>query len=538
MSRKSVPGSLPQIEIGDTRGLPPAALAHVHAARRALTRGAWKDAERAITASLVYAPQHAEPNRLLGIVLQRLGRPAEAIESFGEALKARPDDAGILALMAQAQADANDVAGAIATLRVAAERDRQNAHAIHLLAGMLERHGEIEEALGVLERVLALDSRHSQARLGYARCLFFAGRESEALAQFRELLSTGREVASAWYGIAEMKTVKFDAADLAALKALCAKPPVQGLELAALHHALGKALEDAGDFPAAFGAFNAAAKLERARFPWNADAFDQLVASVRAIFPRSIELGDEMRGSEVIFIVGMPRSGSTLVEQILAAHPHVEGGSELPDLDLVVREESARRHLPFAHWMSSATPDDWRRLGENYLARTARWRERKPRFTDKFPGNWVVAEAVLAMLPGARIIDARRDPLEMCWSCFKQFFAPGLAPWSSDFRDLVRFWRECRDHGNRLVERYPDNVRIQHYEHLLDDPSRQTRELLAFCGLPFDQACERFYLASRTIRTASAAQVRRPIQRSTGSTAAYGALLDPLRQLLNESSAA
>lgn len=531
MKKKAVPASLQQIESGDIQGLPSAALKHVRAATQALNRGALKDAQRAVTMSLVYAPQHPEPHRLLGITLQRLGRAGDAIASFREVLNMRPGDASILVPLSQAQADANDVSGAIETLRtrVALHADADN---LHLLARMLDRHGELDEALAILERVVALDPEHAQARLQLARCLFYSGQVEKAAAQFRHLLRAGQEVASAWYGLAEMKTVRFGADDLAALGALCAKPSIAGLQRATLLHALGSAREEAGDYAGAFAAFTEAAQLERAQFAWNADVFMRHVASVRDSFPQSLELDDAALGNEVVFIVGMPRSGSTLIEQILAAHPGMEGGSELPDLNLVLQEESARRRTPLPQWFSAATPADWRRLGESYLARTTRWRAKKPRFTDKFPGNWIMAEAALAMLPGARIIDCRRDAVEACWSSFKQFFAPGMAAWSCGFEELAAYWRECRHHCDYLAARYPRNFRVVHYEALVDDPEMQTRELLAFCDLAFDPACLRFYESSRMIRTASAAQVRQPITRGKRRTELYAAMLDPLRRLL------
>src|SRR5450432_2412025 len=184
----AVPGL---VEVGDIRDMPVAAQRHIREAARALNSRAWKEAERAITTSLVYAQQHPEPHRLLGILMHRLGRSADAITSFREALRLRPEDASVLAPMAQAQADANDIPGAIETLRkLIAQGD--DANAMYLLAHMLDRHGELDEALPILQRVVALDAGHARARLQLARCLFYSGRVAEAEAQFRHLLRSGR----------------------------------------------------------------------------------------------------------------------------------------------------------------------------------------------------------------------------------------------------------------------------------------------------------------------------------------------------------
>ena len=296
---------------------------------------------------------------------------------------------------------------------------------------------------------------------------------------------------------------------------------------------LGRAHEDAGDFAAAFAAFGEAAQLQRVKFPWDAANFERYIASLHTAFATPLAVAETF-GDQIIFIVGLPRSGSTLIEQILAAHGQVEGASELPDLQALIQQESAHRQAPLAQWAPRAAAQDWRRLGEAYLARTQRWRTGKPRSTDKMPGNWIYAEAALAMLPGARIIDCRRDALDTCWSCFTQFFAPGWVPWTKSFEDLAHYWRMSVAHMDHLAARYPDRVRIQSYEALVDDQETETRALLAFCGLPFDAACLQPHEATRTIRTVSAAQVRRPLMRQQSAAARYGALLDPLRRALEQ----
>ncbi|MGA9335281.1 MAG: sulfotransferase, partial [Rudaea sp.] len=340
-----------------------------------------------------------------------------------------------------------------------------------------------------------------------------------------------------WYGLAEIKTLKLRSDELVALKEFCESPTISIPDRSGLMHALGKGLEDANDHAGAFSAFGEAGQGRRQMSPWDASAFREKMALARAAFPNPLDLECKSRGSEVIFIVGLPRSGSTLTEQILAAHPEVEGASELPDLNAVLQEESNRRRAPLGQWLKEANESDWKRLGETYLVRTARWREKRPRFTDKLPENWELAEAALAMLPGSHWIDCRRDPVETCWSCFKQLFAPGRVIWSYSFDELAIYWQECRRHMDYLSRRYPGSVRTQYYEALLEDAEGQTRELLGFCGLEFSPACLRFYDAARAVRTASAAQVREPIRRDTARTEHYGELLDSLRALLRDASA-
>ncbi len=512
-------------------GLPPAAQALARDAYKALSRGDLPKAEHAITLMLAYAPTHPEPKRLLGMMLHRAGRPREALAPLRDALSSRPSDPDILIALAFAQADTADLSAAIDSIRKAAEL-RPDADTLYMYGRVLEQNARLDEALEVMRRALAVDPTHATARLQLARNLFYTGQAEEAEKEFRRLIREGSELASAWYGLAEMKTVKFDERDLAALKSLRVKPQFAGLERATLLHALGKACEDAADYPEALAAFEEAARLERTQFPADSARFGAYIDSIRAAFPRPIERREKTQGREAIFIVGMPRSGSTLVEQILAAHSHVEGASELPDLTLVLDRESERRGSRFPAWVAQTSPSDWERIGADYMASTARWREKKPRFTDKSPGNWMQAEALIAMLPGTRIVVCRRDPVETCWSCFKQFFAPGRMVWASSFDDIAYYWQRCTHHCDYLAERYPENVRIQSYEALLDDPESQTRALLEFCGLDFEETCLRFYEAPRTVRTASAAQVRQPIGQREKQSDRYGSLLEPLREAI------
>ena len=240
---------------------------------------------------------------------------------------------------------------------------------------------------------------------------------------------------------------------------------------------------------------------------------------------------DANLGREAIFIVGQPRSGSTLFEQVLAAHADVEGASELPDLGIVIQQESMRRGVAYPQWIPQATAGDWHRLGSDYLARTARWRAHKPRFTDKLPENWKHAGILRAMLPGATVIETRRDPLETAWSCFKQQFY-SQPHFANDLGDIAVHIRGSEQAMDTFRVRDPARIRLHRYEDLLADPEPRIRALLDDCGLRFDPACLASHEARRNVRTASAAQVRQPLRRDTARASAYGPLLDPLRAAL------
>lgn len=272
----------------------------------------------------------------------------------------------------------------------------------------------------------------------------------------------------------------------------------------------------------------------RAAQPWDSAGFARHLADLQSVFASrpTAQAQAAAQGREVIFLVGMPRSGSTLVEQVLAAHSAVEGASELPYLGLVIEAESRRRGLAFPGWVDRATSEDWTRLGQDYLRMHQRWRNSRPIATDKLPDNWRLVGAICAMLPQARVIDCRREALETAWSCYKQLFAPGLANFSYDFDSLGQYGRACDALGDLFALRFPQQVRIQSYEALVAQPEVQIRELLAFCGLGFEPGCLNFHTAQRAIRTPSALQVRQPMVKTSNPAAAYGDLLDPLRHAL------
>lgn len=518
------------------QGLHPVAAARLRETAELLERGDVRAAELALLGAAIRAPEHPEMLRWSGAVQSRLGHHQRAIEEFQRALAVRPDDMEVSRLLAAAHYELNQHERALAVLREASASASTPFEWLSL--GLeLDRQGYVEEALALSDRVLQAEDHNVQARLLRARCLYALGRVDDAAAEYRTLIARRQEAAASWYAMIDQKTVRIDAAELAAL-ARAEAESIPGSEASCmLSFALGKAYEDAGEYARAFDALARANASARAQNPWDAKLFRARVDAVREAFARPYARADVEQGSEVIFVVGLPRSGTTLIEQVLAAHPEVEGASELPYLNRVIGEESARRKLAFPQWVPTASASDWARLGRRYLQASARWRKQHPRSTDKLPANWLLAGAVMAMLPGARIVGMKRDPLETCWSCYKQLFAPGLVGFAYDFESLASYWRDYDRLSRFWAELEPERFRIQSYEAFVADPDAQVRELLQFCGLPFDESCLRFNEAQRSVRTASAAQVRQPLRKDTARTARYGELMAPLRALLQQRGA-
>ena len=517
-------------------GLAPAAQQRVGAAMQALQQQRGADAEALLRAVLAQAPRHAEALRLLAIALRLQGRNAEALDCARHAAAQRPDDALIQNGLATALDASGDAAAAIAAFRRACELAPHAAELWANLGKTLGDRGHFEEALPVLERALAL-GEHRTTRLRLAYALRVLGRTDAAAAEYRRLLARDAADGAAWLGLASLKTRAFTPQDVGAMRSALASARLSDDDRISTGFALAKAEEDQGDYAAAFATLATANALTRRIRPWNAREFSAHVDAVLAAFATPPAGAPNGQGDEVVFIVSMPRAGSSLTEQILASHPRIEGAGELDDLTAVITLESQRRGVAFPQWVAAATAQDWQRLGAEYLERTRRWRKAGMRFTDKLPGNWSRAGAALAMLPGARVIDCRRDAVESCLSCYRQLFSEGAQPFSYDLGDIAAYWHDYDRSCRQWQRQYPQRWRTQSYEALLAAPQQQIEQLLEFCGVPFDAACLRHTETARSVRTASASQVREPLMRDTARAAKYGALLDPLRAALARGAA-
>jgi tetratricopeptide (TPR) repeat protein len=428
---------------------------------------------------------------------------------------------------------AGDVSGADTAFRRAVALKPDLASAWLNLGTNLQLQSDMREAEAAFARAVELAPGDAAARVAHGHALNALGRTNDAIAAFRAAIAADPRAVLAWAGLAEVKTVALGDDDVAALETLSHDAALDDEQRAIVRFALGRALEDAQRHADAFAAFEAANATMRAFMPWDAAAHSRGIDAIRTAFgARHAPARDATLGGDVIFVVSLPRAGSTLAEQILGAHPDVEGAGELNDLSVVVHEESQRRGEVFATWAAKATPDDWERLGRRYLERTSRWRVSHRVHVDKAVTNWPLVGAILAMLPGARIVNARRDPLETGWSCFKQRFVRGQQAFSYALPDIGAYWIDY----DRLMffwhARYPGRIYDLVHEELVATPEPVIRKLLDFCGLPFAASCLRPHRSDRIVRTSSAAQVRQPLRADTARAAGYGPLLDPLRRAL------
>ena len=520
---QSPSGSEPRLD-----DLPPAAVQHLQAAARAIRDGAEPRARQSLDAALELAPHHPEALRLYGLLHSRAKRHLEALACLQQALAQWPDYALAHSDLGGVQQARGDVDAALASWRQACLLTPTAPMPWFNLGRNLQLHGDTDAAIEALQQAHTLAPDFLPALVLLGDALVHTGHFDQADARYRDALALHPACGDAWRGLANMKTRPLSEADRELLSAALRQPGANEADRIAMGFALGKACEDQARYNEAFNALNRANAALRELRPWQASAFHAHAEALLAASRRLPLPIDPSLGHEVIFIVGLPRSGSTLFEQILAAHPEVEGASELSELEQVLGEESNRRQQPLLQWIGTADAADWQRLGQHYLALTARWRRHKPRHTDKLPSNWLLVGVLGAMLPGAPIIDARRDALEAGWSCYKQQFYR-LPHFACTLTDIAAYIRDYERIMGAWQAADPERIRIQRYEALLAAPEDEVRTLLAFCALSFDPACLDYHRASRSVRTASAAQVRQPLRRDTARADHYRALLDPLR---------
>jgi tetratricopeptide (TPR) repeat protein len=514
------------------QGLDEAAAKQVVATAQALGLGRIEQARGQLRQILQIYPDHPEVLRLHAGILSAQGEHRQALTAMQRAVELRPMDSLYHNTLGTTLAASGDFDGAIRALNRACELNPTLAIAWYNLGVMLIRCVRNEEAITALRRAVTLGANNMDAHALLADLLRVAGHAEESAVEYRKILSRQPNAGMAWWGLADLRTRQLTTSDIERMAAVLSGSGVADSDRIAIGFALAKAFDEQGHYNESLGSLKRANAIARLHRKWNAGAFTAMINAINQAFsPPVASTAPPDLGHEVMFIVGLPRSGTTLVEQILASHSEVEGAGELPDLSLVLGEETRRRGKPIAQWVPDATPDDWKRLGTRYLERTAYWRRSHSRFTDKLPANWMYIGAIRAMLPGAHIVVCRRDPLETCFSCYRQLLPEG-SEYARTPEDIVAFWRDFDHTANMYASMHSTAMYTHQYEELVAAPETSIRNLLAACGLSFEEACLTFYDTEREVRSPSATQVRSPLNAQTARASQYGELLDPFRALL------
>ncbi|MBS0475868.1 MAG: sulfotransferase [Proteobacteria bacterium] len=488
-------------------------------------------AEPLLRAHLKEDPFDVAAIRLFAELAGRIGRNRDAESLLRRALELSPGFTAARANLALVLYRQNRTIEAIEELdRVIAE-EPGNSGVGNLKAASLSRLGDFDDALAVYREVLTRAPNQPRVWMSYGHVLKTVGRLDEGVEAYRRSLEIMPTLGETWWSLANLKTVRFSDDDIAAMEAALTAADLADEDRFHLDFALGKAFEDRKQAEPAFAHYAAGNALRRTLIEYDPEQITGLVDRSIAQFTPAFLAAHAGQGCDApdpLFIVGMPRAGSTLIEQILSSHSLVEGTTELPDIPVL-----ARRHPPYPQGLASATGQDLRALGEEFLQRTRIQRKTdRPFYIDKLPNNWAFVPFIHLILPNARIIDARRHPLSCGFSNFKQHFAKGQG-FSYGLDDMGRYYANyvrLMAHVDRVL---PGRVHRVIYERMVDDTEAEVRALLDYCGLPFEEACLTFYANDRAVRTPSSEQVRQPIYRDgTEAWKPFSAHLDPLREAL------
>ncbi len=514
----------------------------LRAAAAALNANDVPQAEVLLRARLSRHPTDVAALRMLAEVCARLTRHREACTLLERCLAlwpgfdaARYNYASVLnreGRAAQAQAQCRH-------LRATAPEDPGY---LTLEAAISANLGNYDDAVVAYESVLARYPRQPRLWMSYGHALKTLARIPQSIAAYRQALQMQPTLGEAYWSLANLKTFRFSDADVLAMRQALERTDLTDEDRLHFEFALGKALEDARSFEPSFVHYAAGNALRRKAHGYDPQANASFVRRSKQLFTPEFFADRAGAGAEAddpIFIVGLPRAGSTLIEQILASHSRIEGTMELPDLPRIARELAApgddEEEGAFLKRVAGLGRDELRALGERYLADTRIMRKTDaPRFIDKMPNNFWYIGLIRLILPNALIIDARRHPLACCFSCFKQHFARGQ--WFTyGLEDLGLYYRDYVELLAHYDEVLPGQVVRVCYEDLIGHPEHYIRGLLERCGLPFEAQCLSFHENNRAVRTASAEQVRQPIFRDgVDQWRHYEPWLGPLKSALGD----
>jgi tetratricopeptide (TPR) repeat protein len=483
-------------------------------------------------------PTNVKAIRMMAELAARIGRLADAENLLRRAIELAPGFTAARSNLAMVLYKQNRLVDAIAELDQLG-RDDQLAEigSAGLKAAAMSRVGRLEEARDLYGILLTSRPNESNVWMSFGHVLKTVGDKPEAIDAYRRAIELKPTLGEAWWSLANLKTVRFSEEDLASMESALGDAKSNADDRFHLHFALGKALEDAGQSGPSFRHYAEANRLRHAELRYDPNEISHHVERSQALFTSeflSVRAGWGCQATDPIFILGMPRAGSTLVEQILSSHSAIEGTAELPDMPAIARRLEPRDGgNSYAETVTGLTSNELRALGEEYLDRASVQRfTDKPMFIDKLPNNWAHVGLIKLILPNAKFIDARRHPLACGFSNFKQHYARGQV-WAYDLAEIGAYYRDYVMLMRHFDDVLPGCVHRVIHENLVDDPETEVRRLLDYLGLPFEPACLAFYENPRAVRTASSEQVRRPISREgLDQWKPFEAWLDPLKDAL------
>jgi tetratricopeptide (TPR) repeat protein len=507
------------------------------AAALAINEDRLHEAEPVLRAHLKADPMDVAAIRLMAQLAARIGRYKDSENLLLRALELAPGFTVARSNLAGIYYRQNRFEDAVETLNAVLAEQSDDVASRNLKAAALGRIGDYEEALALYAEMTARFPDNAKLWMSQGHLLKTVGRQDESIAAYRAALMVEPTLGEVWWSLANLKTVQFDDADIAAMQAALKSPGLNDEDRFHLDFALGKAFDDRREAEPAFAHYAAANGLRRASLDYDpqvmTDHVDAMIARFTPAFVSSRK-GQGHDAPDAIFILGMPRAGSTLIEQILASHSAIEGTMELPDMPAIaLREGRGGGPAGWVDALSDMPVSRLAELGAEFIERTRIQRKTdKPLFIDKLPNNWIYTGLINLILPNSKIIDARRHPLDCCFSNYRQHFAKGQA-FSYDLADMGRYYADYVRAMAHIDAVLPGRVHRVIHEALVDSPESEVRALLDYLGLPFEEACMNFHQNTRAVRTASSEQVRRPINRDgMDQWRPYEAWLGPLKEAL------
>ncbi len=537
--------------VGDTAGADAAYIRHIQCSTRspllqqaaaAMLKNDIPTAEALLKSHLKQVPTDVPAIRMLAEVAVRCGQDEDAERLLVRCLELAPTFAAARYNYATLLHRRNKASEALVEVERLLAIDANNPSYRNLCAVILSRVGEVRRSSQMYAQLLREYPANAKVWVSYGHVLKTEGRQDECIDTYRKGIALDPTLGEAYWSLANLKTFRFTAADLAAMHAQLANPRLEDLNRVHFHFALGKAFEDAGDYAASFEHYAKGNELHRTSTRYDSELNSARMTRLQKIFTREYfkqHAGSGHDAPDPIFIVGMPRAGSTLVEQILSSHSAVEGTSELPDIIAMAKDLRDRAGSDeigtYSAVLASLGAAELRTLGEQYLQRTRIYRKTdRPFFIDKMPNNFLHIGMIQSILPNAKIIDARRHPLGCCFSNFKQFYARGHR-FSYGFSDIGRYYRDYVQLMAHFDAVLPGRIHRVIYERMVEDTESEVRRLLDYCGLPFEPGCLRFFENERPVRTASSEQVRKPIYREgLDQWRHYEPWLEPLKVALGD----
>lgn len=535
--------------IGDADGADRARAAHIKASTKdprlmkaaaALVDNDLPLAEARLRTHIESYPTDVAALRMLAEVAGRLRRYADAEELLERCLRLSPSFDAARTNYAVVLNRLGKPAQALPHLERLLAKDPRNASLRSLQAAILANLGNYGESIELYEAVLAEFPQQPKIWMSYGHSLKTARRHSDAVTAYRQAIAREPTLGEAYWSLANLKTFRFLDEDVAAMRQALALESLTDDDRLHFAFSLGKALEDKGQYAESFSYYEQGNTLRKKLQPYTAEDNTKFVRRSKAVFTADFFAARAAAGSpapDPIFIVGLPRAGSTLIEQILASHSKVEGTMELPDMPRIAMQIMGRDarggEVGFAQAVAALSTDELRALGEQYMVDTRSQRKSdKPYFIDKMPNNCLYVGLIHLILPNAKIIDARRHPLGCCLSGFKQHFARGQN-FTYGLEDIGRYYRDYVELMAGIDCALPRRVHRVIYEAMVDDTETEVRRLLEYCGLDFEERCLRFYENERAVRTPSSEQVRQPIYRDgVDHWQRYEPLLGALKETL------